>query len=117
MRADNTQQNRTGRWVLPTALTRSCAACQGTRRVLLVCDRVRLCRFPVVCSKRGGSMSDPTPRSLDPLLTRRRLLASGVAGAAGLYGLSAARAAGAVPTALLNQLASGTVPLTSHITR
>jgi multiple sugar transport system substrate-binding protein len=59
-------------------------------------------------------MSDPTPRSHDAVLTRRKLLASSAAGAAGLYGLSAARAFGAVPTALVNQVASGTVTFGSN---
>ena len=46
-------------------------------------------------------MSDPTPRSHDPVLSRRKLLVSGAAGAAGLYGLRAAGAMGAVPTSLV----------------
>ncbi|HEY1365963.1 MAG TPA: ABC transporter substrate-binding protein [Gaiellaceae bacterium] len=40
-------------------------------------------------------MSDPIPRSPDPVLSRRKLLASGAAGAAGLYGLRASRAGAA----------------------
>jgi multiple sugar transport system substrate-binding protein len=61
-------------------------------------------------------MSDPMTRSPgDPLLTRRRLLVSGAAGLAGAYGLSAvARASGAVPTSLLEQVASGTVSFGSN---
>src|ERR1051325_2539166 len=53
-------------------------------------------------------MSDPTPRSPDPALSRRKLLVSGAAGAAGLYGLRASRAFGAVPTSLVAE-AAGTV--------
>jgi multiple sugar transport system substrate-binding protein len=37
-------------------------------------------------------MSDPVPRSPDPVLSRRTLIATGAAGAAGLYGLRAGRA-------------------------
>jgi multiple sugar transport system substrate-binding protein len=61
-------------------------------------------------------MSDPRTRSpADPLLTRRKLLVSGAAGLAGAYGLSAvARASGAVPTSLLEQVASGTVSFGSN---
>src|SRR5215471_9286199 len=48
-------------------------------------------------------MSDPIPRSPDPVLSRRTLLVSGAAGAAGIYGLraSGARAATAAETVTL----------------
>ena len=58
-------------------------------------------------------MSDPTPRSHDPVLSRRKLLVSGAAGAAGLYGLRAAGAMGAVPTSLVAE-AAGTVSFGSN---
>jgi multiple sugar transport system substrate-binding protein len=50
-------------------------------------------------------MSDPTPRSINPVLSRRKLLVSGAAGAASVAGLRAARA-GAVPTSLVAEAAS-----------
>jgi multiple sugar transport system substrate-binding protein len=59
-------------------------------------------------------MSDPTPRSHDPVLSRRKLLASGAAGAAGLYGLRAGRAFGGVPTSLVSEVGSGTVTFGSN---
>jgi multiple sugar transport system substrate-binding protein len=58
-------------------------------------------------------MSDPTPRSYDPALSRRKLLVSGAAGAAGLYGLRAGRAFGGVPTSLVAE-AAGTVSFGSN---
>ena len=58
-------------------------------------------------------MSDPTPRSYDPALSRRKLLVSGAAGAAGLFGLRAGRAFGGVPTSLVAQ-AAGTVSFGSN---
>jgi multiple sugar transport system substrate-binding protein len=58
-------------------------------------------------------MSDPTPRSHDPVLSRRKLLVSGAAGAAGLYGLRASRAFGGVPTSLVAE-AAGTVTFGSN---
>jgi multiple sugar transport system substrate-binding protein len=58
-------------------------------------------------------MSDPTPRSHNPALSRRKLLVSGAAGAAGLYGLRTARAMGAVPTSLVAE-AAGTVTFGSN---
>ena len=58
-------------------------------------------------------MSDPTPRSHDPALSRRKLLVSGAAGAAGLYGLRAGRAFGGVPTSLVAE-AAGTVSFGSN---
>jgi multiple sugar transport system substrate-binding protein len=58
-------------------------------------------------------MSDPTPRSYDPTLSRRKLLVSGAAGAAGLYGLRAGRAFGGVPTSLVAE-AAGTVSFGSN---
>src|SRR5438067_663150 len=58
-------------------------------------------------------MSDPTPRSHDPALSRRKLLVSGAAGAAGLYGLRAGRAVGGVPTSLVAE-AAGTVSFGSN---
>jgi multiple sugar transport system substrate-binding protein len=48
-------------------------------------------------------MSEPTP--FEEMLSRRKLLVSGVAGAAAFAGLRTARAFGGVPTALVEQLA------------
>jgi multiple sugar transport system substrate-binding protein len=60
-------------------------------------------------------MPDPEPQSLDRLLTRRSLLASGAAGLAAAYGLTAAaKARGAVPTSLANAVGSGTVTFGSN---
>jgi multiple sugar transport system substrate-binding protein len=58
---------------------------------------------------------DPSSRSNNPSLTRRKLIVSGAAGLAGLYGLgpAAARARGAVPLALLRAEA-GTVTFGSN---
>ncbi len=56
-------------------------------------------------------MSEPTP--FEEMLSRRKLLVSGVAGAAAFAGLRTARAFGGVPTALVEQLA-GTVTFGSN---
>jgi multiple sugar transport system substrate-binding protein len=56
-------------------------------------------------------MSEPTP--FEQMLSRRKLLVSGVTGAAAFTGLRTARAFGGVPTALVEQLA-GTVTFGSN---
>ncbi len=56
-------------------------------------------------------MSEPTP--FEQMLSRRKLLVSGVTGAAAFAGLRTARAFGGVPTALVEQLA-GTVTFGSN---
>jgi multiple sugar transport system substrate-binding protein len=56
-------------------------------------------------------MSEPT--TFEEMLSRRKLLVSGVTGAAAFAGLRTARAFGGVPTALVEQLA-GTVTFGSN---
>ncbi len=62
-----------------------------------------------------SELQSPRPAGAgNPLLTRRSLLASGAAGAAAAYGLSAARARGAVPMSLVSEAASGSVTFGSN---